>query len=180
MKSNDKKNGRAFSAVPVSNESNNKFLRAGSVVGYSFLLCAIMSVMLYLYCTKCQDIFTDIENAKHSMPQFLWVVKHVINLLPVPILTIILWLTHRHNEKSRSYYLHKEQLIESICAMLFTFLVLLPYIVIKSKSGEIPDAEETEEVITLLDKTLDWFVVQFIPFTVLIMYHHIRGKRICE
>lgn len=178
MKSKNKMSGQPLGGQ--SGEENRKLLRPGSIVGYSLLLCAAMSLMLYLYCTKCQDIFSDIENAKHSMPQFLWVVKHVMHLLPVPILALILCLTHRHNEKNSAFALHKEQLIESVCAMLFTFLVLLPYVIIKSKSGEVPDAEETEEVVTLLNKTLDWFVVQFVPFMVLIMYHHIRGKRISE
>ena len=138
------------------------------------ILSAVMVLQLYLYCTTAQDIFTKLKESENSMKNFTWVVEHVVYLLPVIVIALFMMIAYS-GDRHICAVKHKEQAVEAVFVMLFTFLIMLPFVIIKSKTGEIPEPGEVEEVQSLLEMTTMWFAYQFIPFLILIMYHSVKG-----
>ena len=131
------------------------------------ILSGVMAIQLYLYCNFFQDIYAKLEESENSMTNFQWLLEH------------IQMIAYSGDDMGGAYSAkHREQAVEAVFVMLFTFLIMLPFVIIKSKTGETPDTEEIQETQSLIDITTMWFAYQFIPFLILIMYHSVKGHSV--
>ncbi len=143
------------------------------------ILSGVMAIQLYLYCTFFQDIYAKLEESENSMTNFKWLLEHIVYLIPVASVALFQMIAYSGDDMGGAYSAkHREQAVEAVFVMLFTFLIMLPFVIIKSKTGEAPDAEKLQETQSLIDMTTMWFAYQFIPFLILIMYHSVKGHSV--
>ena len=143
------------------------------------ILSGVMAIQLYLYCNFFQDIYAKLEESENSMTNFQWLLEHIVYLIPVASVALFQMIAYSGDDMGGAYSAkHREQAVEAVFVMLFTFLIMLPFVIIKSKTGETPDTEEIQETQSLIDITTMWFAYQFIPFLILIMYHSVKGHSV--
>lgn len=140
----------------------------------SVLMSLIMIIMLYLYCTQVQSIISELDAASKPMDNMIWVVENLARLFPMIAVAIFQLVVYSGDGNIRGLY-HREQRIECIIAMLFTFLIMLPFVYIKNRANEAVDNEGTVGT-AVFEQTYMWFATQLIPFVILIMYHGVRYK----
>jgi len=63
-----------------------------------------------------------------------------------------------------------------VCAA-FTYGVILPYVIKQSWGCFAPVPDGVEDVKSIFENTVSWFVVQSIPFMITISYHFLRAGR---
>jgi len=145
---------------------------AFKIVLYSAILCLLLLAVLYWQAHGLQDIIQRMED-KGKMPNAIWVAKHGAYIVPIILVTVVLTLLYSDKSKYIPVITQKEKMCIALISAAFTYVVLLPYVIISSKIGQ-ADAEDAANVKTLLDITVNWFFVQIVPFVLWITYHAIR------
>lgn len=143
------------------------------VTVFSAVLCILMIVILYWYANGLQETFADLKEIG-KLPNVIWLVKHLAYVIPGVAVAVVLTLFYSNKEKYVPVVVQKEKFYITLIVAAFTYLVMLPYVIISSKMGESIDPETGEAITTLLDITVNWFFVQIIPFIILVSYHAIR------
>lgn len=142
----------------------------------TLILCVVMIILLALYANQVQDLLLKVdEKGEGKVPNLLWLLERLAIGVPVVILAVVLTALYHNKDSYVPVKSQKEQLWVSILTTLFTYGVMMVFVLIRSKSGEVPDAEIIEETQTLWDITYKWFFVQMIPLFILIAYHGIRA-----
>lgn len=145
----------------------------------TLILCAVMALMLWLYATKGQNVLSALEE-KGGMTNLLWVVKHLLYIVPVIVSAIVLTNLYYLDGWEREGVSKKEKGIAVVLVTLFTYGIMLPIIISMSKTpAPLPDIEL--EVLpnaapTLIELTQGWFFVQIIPFILWALYMFVRNE----
>ncbi len=145
----------------------------------AILLCALMVALMYGY-EDGMDIITEklekIDPDKTGdMDNVLWLAEHVMFILPVCILLIFQLVLYAIWKEGDTAVLHRECFISLLVSFLFTYAILLPAVIIYSKNTPVLIDEETgKELPTLMIKTGEWFIWQFIIFLAPLLY-----RRVC-
>ena len=135
----------------------------------SVVTCAAAVAIFYLYSTGVPKIINELT-IKGKMENTIWVVENFIPMICILGLVAVLCIIYRII-KVESWQMHTEKgWIMLICAA-FTYGVILPYVINASGSFFAPEAEDAVEVATLLENTASWFVIQIIPFMLILSYH---------
>ncbi len=157
--------------------SDKKSIDLLKVILCSVALCVLMALMLSVYSSWVPEKVAQLEE-KGNMDNMIWFVEYVTPILPVIILTAVLYVFYSKKEAYLPVITQREQGYITLWAALFTFFVMLPYVYLISQGeGSAESLEEGEEVAkTLFETTFIWFVVQIIPFTAKISYHFMRAS----
>ena len=140
------------------------------------LLCAIMAIMLWSYATEMQDVFEALEESG-KMSNLLWLVKHIAYVVPVIVAAIALNILYSSAKWERAVASKKEKGIAVVITALFTYAVMLPYVISKTPKTPLPQdiIDKIGEVPpSLIEITRGWFFVQIVPFIILALYMFIR------
>lgn len=140
------------------------------------MLCAVMAVMLWSYANETQEIFDELGK-DGKMNNLLWLVKHISYILPVIVGAVALTALYSAAKWNQPAISKLEQGIAVLITMLFTYAVMLPYVISKT-----PEAPLPQEIIDKLEKippslieiTRGWFFVQIIPFILWALYLFVR------
>ena len=145
----------------------------------TLILCVLMALMLWLYATKGQNIFSALEE-KGGMTNLLWAVKHLLYIAPVILSAIVLSSLYSLDGWERYGVSKKEKGIAIVLVTLFTYFVMLPIVVSMSKAPTpLPDIELEllpDAAPTLIEITRGWFFVQIIPFMLWALYMFVRNE----
>ncbi|MBQ8408277.1 MAG: hypothetical protein IJY39_05375 [Clostridia bacterium] len=157
-------------------ELKTRKLDKSKIAFCTMVLCVASIILLYLYANQLQEFIVKLnELGENKIPNVIWVINHLSVALPVIVLAVILTAFYSKKEAYVPVTSQKEQFYISLFTALFTYGVMLTYVLIKSKNGEVPEGEEIEEVKSLWDITYKWFFVQVIPFVIMISYHAVRA-----
>ncbi len=144
----------------------------------SIAICAVTAGVFYTYSElipKTLDALTE----KGKMENTIWVVQNFVPMLTIGIIITALGIIYRciklPNSKKQS-----EKGIIMLITMLFTYGVILPYVMSRSIGCFDPVPEGVEDVKSLLENTASWFVIQIIPFMIVTSYHFVRASRPIE
>ncbi|MBE6547877.1 MAG: hypothetical protein E7667_03230 [Ruminococcaceae bacterium] len=159
-----------------SNKTKTDVLR---LIACCIILCLLMITMFICFAGGMEKIGEKLEDIdkyrQNDMKNTVWFIRHAMMILPVILLVAISALLYSTQKDDLSYIKHKEQLIEMLVVFIFTFAVILPFVVIYTqKHPPMIDSATGEKTLTLFARTAEWFVWQFIIFIVPLMYHRIR------
>ena len=161
----------------MSNKPKMNILRT---VLCAVALCALMAAMLFLFHGVMDTVTQRLEEIDPKkdgdMKNTLWLIEKILYVLPVCVLLIfqtVFYLTQGNEYASVRY---RERAWELIVAFVFTYAILLPAIVIYSNNNPpLPDAETGEETLSLIARSVQWFVWQILIFLPAILYHRVMA-----
>lgn len=153
-----------------------KRLDISKIAFCTLILCVVMIAMLALYANQVQDLLTKVDElGEGKVPNLLWLIERLAIGAPVVVLVVVLSALYYNKNNYVPVKTQKEKLWASILTTIFTYGVMMIFVIIRSKNGEVPDAELVEETKTLWDITYKWFFVQIIPLFIMIAYHGVRA-----
>ncbi len=150
------------------------------VIICAVVLCALMWTLMYGYADGLELIGEKLEEINPDktgdMKNTMWLIEHIMFILPVCILLIFQLIFYRIWKERDEQVLHKECFISLLVAFLFTYAILLPAVIISSKQAPVPVDEETgKELPTLIIKTGEWFIWQFMIFLAPLLYRKVSA-----
>ena len=146
------------------------------IVAFSLVMCAVAVGLFYLYLKELPEIIAALEE-KGKMANTIEGVTHILPMLNIAGLIVALVLLYKP-VKSPAYQVQKEKGYIMFIVAAFTYAVILPYVIRESRGCFDPLPEGVEDVKSILEITASWFVVQVIPFMIVLTYHFIRaGKK---
>lgn len=148
-----------------------KKINIGRIIACSLVLVLLMALMLYFYSTYFQDILEKLQE-KGKLENVEWVLDHLAYAVPGIVIAAVMATFYSNKDKYVLSVSQKEMGIISIIVALFTYLVILPYVISKKPVA----TEELSEVKSLIDITAKWFFAQMIPFVLLPLYHFVRSE----
>ena len=149
------------------------------IVSFSLVMCAVMTGLFYLYYTGVPKIIAELEK-KGKMENTITAVEKLTPMLNIAGLIIVLVLIYKL-VKAPMDQIQSEKGWIMLVVTVFTYAVILPYVLKQSEGCFLPVPEGEEDVKSLLEITASWFVVQIIPLMITTMYHFVRaGKKIEE
>ncbi len=158
------------------NNSNTKIIliRIAKIIIFTLILCGVMTLALKFYIDSVSEAVDYLE--KEERPNTVWLVKNSALVLPTVSIAVLLTIAYKIGN---GYIPVKTQIDKAIiCFMVgvFIYAVLLSYVCLNSVGWRLPPAEGAEDVKSLLERSIQWFVVQALPFLIMISYHLIRAS----
>ena len=144
------------------------------------ILCALMWSLMYGYADGLEIITEKLEEINPDktgdMDNTLWLIEHIMFIIPVCILLVFQLVLYAIWKERDASVLHRECFISLLVAFLFTYAILLPAVIIYSKQAPVQIDEETgKELPTLIIKTGEWFIWQFIIFLAPLLYRKVAA-----
>jgi membrane protease YdiL (CAAX protease family) len=141
-------------------------------------LCIIMGLMLGVYNSVVPTKIAELEE-KGKMDNVIWVIRYGSVVLPVIVVAIILMFFYFDKSQYVPVNTQREKAYICLFVALFTFFIMLPYVIAMSGGFVIEktvqnELGDDETVKTLLGNTATWFAAQIIPFAIIISYHFVR------
>ena len=141
-------------------------------------LCIIMGLMLGTYNAVVPDKLAEYEE-QGDMDNVAWIVRYGSVAIPVIIVAIILTFFYRNKSQYVPVNTQTEKAYICLVVSLFTFFVMLPYVIAMSGGFVVEQTVQNElgedqTVKTLLGNTASWFAAQIIPLVIITSYHFIR------
>lgn len=145
----------------------------------AFVLCVLMAGIYICYVKSTPIVTQKLEELnpqkQGDMNNTLWLIEKIFFICPVFVLLLCQTLFYR-TQKSAPGIKHREQAWEITAVFLFTYAVLLPAVVMYSKrTPPVIDPVTGDQELSLILKTAQWFMWQFIFFLVPILYHRVRA-----
>ena len=142
-------------------------------------LCALMAAMLFLFHGVMDTVTQRLEEIDPQkdgdMKNTLWLIEKMLYIIPVCVLLICQTVIYKF-AKTKKSIAYRERAWELIVAFVFTYAILLPAIVIYSNNNPpLPDAETGEETLSLIARSVQWFVWQILIFLPAILYHRVMA-----
>lgn len=151
-------------------------IKIARIVAFSIVMCAVMTGLFYLYSKGVPKALAALEE-KGKMSNTIWVVEHFTPMLTIAGLIIALVLIYKL-VKAPVNEVQSEKGWIMLLVALFTYGVILPYVIKASWGCFLPVPEGEEDIKSLLEHTASWFVIQIIPFMITVTYHFVRARRI--
>lgn len=151
---------------------NGSKIQMGRVFLCAVLLCVAVVLCFVVHVNgvdAIKDKLTELDRGNKGMDNIFWVVDEVMYLLPLALVATTCTVMYSKQREDR-YARHREQGYSIIAMMAFMFLLFLPII-----SGISPDGNDGEAV-SLLHKSVEWFIREGIFFIVLALYHFARAE----
>lgn len=145
------------------------------VVLCALAVCAMLAAILNWYCNDVPQVIEKLQE-EGRMTNTIWLVRYGSVLPPVIAVAVIITLFYCKKSSCVPVRTQKEKAYISLIAAIFTFGVMLPYVIHSSQGWDLPVPEGEEDIVSLLEKTVIWFCAQVIPFLVLISYHFARAE----
>lgn len=147
------------------------------------LLCALVATLMYGYVKGVEAIGEKLEEINPDktgdMKNTMWLVEHIMFILPVCILLIFQLIFYGIWKEKNAAVMHRECFISLMAVFIFTFAVMLPVVIIYSKHSPVPIDEETgKELPTLMIKTGEWFMWQFMIFLAPLLYRKVSADTV--
>lgn len=160
--------------------ADKKKLNILRVMICAVVLCAFMWALMYGYAEGIEIIAEKLEeinpNKTGDMKNTMWLIEHIMFILPVCILLIFQLVLYAIWKERDATKLHRECFISLLAAFLFTYAILLPAVIIFSKQAPAQIDEETgKELPTLMVKTGEWFIWQFMIFLAPLLYRKVSA-----
>ena len=149
-------------------------IRIARAVVFALVMCAVSVGLFYLYETGLPKIISALEE-KGKMDNTIEGVTHLLPMFNIAGLIIVLSLMYKPVRASLKEVQTEKGLIMLITAV-FTYAVILPYVIRESQGCFDPLPEGVEDVKSLFERTASWFVVQVIPYMIVITYHFVRSS----
>ena len=145
-------------------------------------MCAVMTGLFYLYYTGIPKIIAELEE-KGKMDNTITAVEYLSPMFNVAGLIIALVLIYKLVKAPVSELQSEKGWIMLIVAV-FTYGVILPYVIKESAGCFLPVPEGEEDVVSVLEMSITWFSVQLIPLVITLGYHIVRAsseaKELCK
>ena len=166
---NEKKNARALA------------FRIIKIIVFSVLICIVMVAVLGAYVKLVPEKIAELTE-KGKMDNTIWLVTYASYLPPIIIVSVILTILYKFGYvKVES---QRDKVIILVVLLIFTYAVMLPEVISRSEGWRNPPAEGEEDVVSLIEQTIGWFVAQIIPFALAIGYHLVKAssekKELCD
>ncbi len=160
--------------------ADKKKLNILRVIICAAVLCALMWALMYGYADGLELIGEKLDQINPDktgdMKNAMWLIEHIMFILPVCILLIFQLVIYAIWKEREPSVLHRECFISLLVAFLFTYAILLPAVIIYSKQAPVLIDEETgKELPTLIIKTGEWFIWQFIIFLAPLLYRKVSA-----
>ncbi len=146
------------------------------IVIISIVMCAVVCAIFYAYSKLSQKALEALEE-KGNMQNTIWVVENFIPIITIVGIIAALCAIYKLI-KIPTLQIQSEKGWIMLIVALFTYGVILPYVINQSRGCFDPVPEGEEDVLSLLEKTVSWFVMAIIPFMISISYHFVKaGKK---
>ncbi len=147
------------------------------------VLCALVWALMYGYVHGLEAVEEKLEEINpdrmDDMENTMWLIEHIMFILPVCLLLVFQLLLYSIWKESDASALHRECFISLLVAFLFTYAILLPAVIIASKQAPVLIDEETgKELPTLIIKTGEWFIWQFMIFLAPLLYRKVAADTV--
>lgn len=142
------------------------------------LLCVLVATLMYGYVDVLEAVEQKLEEIRPDrtgdMKNAMWLIEHIMFILPVCILLIFQLIFYAIWKERDAEVLHREGFISLLAVFIFTFALMLPAVIIYSKNTPVPIDEDTgKELPTLMIKTGEWFIWQFMIFLAPLLYRKV-------
>ncbi len=143
------------------------------IVLTAVLICVVTAVMLYFYVKTVPELIQKLEDLDATMEHMIWFVDNLTLFFPMLVPILVLAAVYSNKQAYRPIYSQKEQFWICLVTMIFTYLVMMPYVLLMSRETVDLDGKEIE---TLWDITYRWFFMQVIPLVLMTSYHAVRAE----
>ena len=119
-----------------------KRLDVSKIAFCTLILCVAMIALLALYANQVQDLLAKVDElGEGKVPNLLWLIERLAIGAPVVVLVVVLSALYYNKNNYVPVKTQKEKLWASILTTIFTYGVMMIFVIIRSKNGEVPDAE---------------------------------------
>lgn len=150
-------------------------IKIARIAAFSLVMCGVMTALFYLYSKGVPKALAALEE-KGKMENTIWAVEYFTPMLTIAGLIIALVLIYKL-VKAPANEVQSEKGWIMLVVAVFTYGVILPYVLKESVGCFLPVPEGEEDVKSLLEHTASWFVIQIIPFMITVTYHFVRAGR---
>ena len=151
------------------------------IIAFAALACLVMYIALTVYLDTVPTKIAELEE-KGKMDNTIWLVKYASLLPPVIAVSIILTLCYKFCYVKVET--QRDKAIIILIVILFTYLVLLPDVCVRSEGWQDPVPDGEEDVASVLEQSIGWFCAQIVPFALALGYHLVRAssekKELCK
>lgn len=151
----------------IAKQNKEKKMRIVRALLMSILVCTVMGMSYSFFCNGFAEIINRIEQSTNDMENNLWVVRHLENIFPCVIISILQLFVYSY-EKNK-IMAAREGIFETLVLCIFTYGCMLPYTMYDTRLGEMASFA------SLGDSGL-WFATQLIPLIALLLYYSQRKK----
>lgn len=175
-------------------ERHERLMSLLRIMIFSLLMAGLVVVELYLHHAVIPDFLSDLKEAGHK--NSAWIGKELSYMLPFLTLAFFPYFVYRRAERSSMpagticpavRRLQREKAWEMLLVGVLIYGVILPYCIHLSKVGyesalaealvsgtSVPQTEgKTDD--KLIYHLTEWFIRQFIPLSLLGLYHAARA-----
>lgn len=175
-------------------ERHERLMSLLRIVTFSLLMAGLVAVELYLHHAVIPDFLNDLKEADHK--NSAWIGKELSYMLPFLTLAAFPYLVYRRAERGSMLAgticpavrrLQREKAWEILLTAVLIYGVILPYCIHLSNVGyeaalaealasgtSVPQTEGKADD-KLIYHLVEWFIRQFIPLSLLGLYHAARA-----
>ena len=141
----------------------------------SVLMCAVLTGIFYLYSRFIPEALDSLHE-EGNMDNTIWAVEYFTPMLTILIVVAALYLVYKPMRRIPISLVQTEKGYIWLVIAVFTYAVILPYVLNRSIGCFDPVPEGEQNVLSLLEKTATWFIIQIIPLMLAVAYHFTRAK----
>ena len=158
----------------IKSSSKSLIIRIIKIVVFALLLCGVMCLSLKWYLESVPATLEYLE--EEERPNTLWLVQYGSVLLPVVSVAVLLTAAYRIGNGYIPVKTQRDKAIISALVCVFTYAYLFVKVCELSQGWNLPPSEGTEDVKSVLERSIIWFCVQAVSFLIMISYHVIRAS----
>lgn len=151
----------------IAKQNKEKKMRVLRVLLMSVIICIAMGMSYSFFCKGFVEIINKIEQSPNDMDNNIWAVKHLGNIFPCIIISLIQLFVYSFEQNK--IMAAREGIFETLVLCIFTYGFMLPYVMYDSQLGNMASFA------SLGDSGL-WFATQLIPLIALLLYYSQRKK----
>lgn len=140
-------------------------------------LCVAMLILIILQCNAMPWIIETIE-AEGEMKETVWVVEHFAYLPPAIITVVTLYFVFYSKKSYVPAVTQRQKALVVAILMVFMYGVLFLGIVAGRTLASTFDvfARDLSDFVDMFEMLTPWFLIQLVPFSIILAYHLIRAS----
>lgn len=140
-------------------------------------LCAAMLILIFLHDNALPEIIESIED-KGKMEETVWAVERLAYLPPSIVTVVTLYFAYSNKKSYVPVTTQRQKALIVAILMAFLYGILFSGIILgRTLALNIEAfANDFGDFIDMYESLAPWFLVQLIPFSIILAYHLIRSS----
>ena len=140
-------------------------------------LCVLMLILILVYANAMPSIIESIEE-KGDMEETIWLVERLGYLPPAIITVLTLYFVYSSKKSYVPVVTQKQKALVVAILMVFMYAVMFLGIIVGRTLAVNFDvfAESLADFVDMYEALTPWFLIQLVPFSIILAYHLIRAS----